>query len=116
MSKYNFNRPEANTPEYKAWRNAVFRRDNYACIMCGLSRNIQAHHIKRFADYPELRYVVSNGATICRDHHLQVTGREQQYEAEFNRLVAAKRARYGKKFKGPKIKWKPRNPNNRFGY
>ena len=57
--------------EYKLWRNVVFERDNYTCILCGNNKsgNLNADHIKRWADFPELRYEVSNGRTLCINCH-----------------------------------------------
>lgn len=57
--------------EYKEWRKAVYERDNYTCVWCGdkTSGNLQADHIKPFSLYPELRLVVDNGRTLCRDCH-----------------------------------------------
>lgn len=55
--------------EYKLWRIAVFIRDNRTCIWCGSKKDIQADHIKRFADYPELRFAIDNGRTLCADCH-----------------------------------------------
>lgn len=57
--------------EYKDWRNAVFERDGYACQKCGdrTGGNLRAHHIKRFADFPELRFEVGNGLTLCHTCH-----------------------------------------------
>jgi len=43
------------------------------CTNCGNSNDLHAHHIKSFKDYPELRYDVNNGVTLCaichRHHH-----------------------------------------------
>lgn len=52
------------------WRKAVFERDDYTCRMCGKKGGfIEADHIKPFCDYPELRYELSNGRTLCRGCH-----------------------------------------------
>ena len=52
--------------EYKLWRNAVLIRDNYTCIWCGYKGNkLQVDHIKPFALYPELRFAIDNGRTLC---------------------------------------------------
>lgn len=65
--------------EYKLWREAVLKRDNYTCIWCGKkqgwdketkSQNIvHADHIKPFCDYPELRLAIDNGRTLCVECH-----------------------------------------------
>lgn len=57
-------------PKYKEWRKSVFERDNYTCQKCFLKGiYIEAHHIKSWAKYPELRYEISNGLTLCRECH-----------------------------------------------
>lgn len=55
--------------EYALWRSAVLKRDNYQCIWCGAKRKLEADHIKKFADYPELRFATDNGRTLCIDCH-----------------------------------------------
>lgn len=57
--------------DYKRWRYDVFLRDAFTCQECGDARggNLNAHHIKGFADFPELRFEVSNGITLCETCH-----------------------------------------------
>ncbi len=60
--------------EYKYWRDAVFKRDNYTCQICDqYSGHLHADHIKSWAEYQELRYDVSNGRTLCRACHYYIT-------------------------------------------
>jgi 5-methylcytosine-specific restriction endonuclease McrA len=57
--------------EYKLWRKAVFERDNYQCIWGGKEHGNKLHadHIKPFALYPELRFAIDNGRTLCWECH-----------------------------------------------
>jgi 5-methylcytosine-specific restriction endonuclease McrA len=59
-----------NSLEYKLWRNAVFQRDNYTCVWCLKSGcELHADHIKPFALFPELRFSIDNGRTLCVPCH-----------------------------------------------
>jgi 5-methylcytosine-specific restriction endonuclease McrA len=59
------------SPEYLAWRIAVFIRDNRTCVWCGSKKRIEADHIKPFSLFPELRTVVENGRTLCHECHMK---------------------------------------------
>ena len=56
--------------EYRLWRNEVFKRDNWTCQECDKKGGIlNAHHIKNFVDFPELRTSLENGITLCEKCH-----------------------------------------------
>jgi 5-methylcytosine-specific restriction endonuclease McrA len=58
------------TLEYKNWRKSVFERDNYTCVGCKeRGGKLTADHIKQWAYYPELRFDINNGRTLCIDCH-----------------------------------------------
>jgi len=65
--------------EYKQWRETVLERDNWHCQFCGIRQGwnkslkqqtiLDVDHIKPFCSYPELRFDIDNGRTLCRDCH-----------------------------------------------
>ena len=61
------------TADYIHWRESVFKRDDFTCQECGKrGGKIQAHHVKQFAYYPELRFDVNNGKTLCEPCHKSI--------------------------------------------
>lgn len=70
------------TPENKAERTRfrrelqlkIFERDNYTCRVCQqYGGSLQVDHIKKWSDYPELRFNVDNCRTLCMACHYYVT-------------------------------------------
>ena len=67
------------TKKHKEWAGKVLRRAGYVCEECkrygrldenGLPvKATVAHHKKNKDDYPELRYVLSNGEALCEKCH-----------------------------------------------
>lgn len=73
------NHKERNSVEFKEWSRAVLRRDKYTCQYCGkVGGLLHAHHVHSFAKYPELRYYIENGITLCKKCH--DTNHPGQYE------------------------------------
>ena len=55
------------------WQDSVLSRDSATCQHCGVSGvEMHAHHIKPYKEYPELRYEISNGITLCYKCHWAV--------------------------------------------
>lgn len=63
--------------EYKNWRNKVFERDNWTCVICkkrngnGKAVYLEADHKKPFAYYKKLRFDINNGRTLCKSCHIK---------------------------------------------
>ena len=75
------NRLIRNSSSMKQWRKAVFERDEYKCRMCGKKGGkLNAHHIKPFSLYPDLRFDVNNGITLCRQCHIELHKSERAWE------------------------------------
>lgn len=66
--------------DYRKWRMAVYKRDNYICQQRQVrGGSLQAHHIKPWAQFPEDRFDLENGITLCcschrKIHNLKVVG------------------------------------------
>lgn len=61
---------ERMSSKYKNWRKSVFERDDYTCQECDIRGvYLEAHHIKSWSEYPELRYELDNGKALCIDCH-----------------------------------------------
>ncbi len=71
---------QRNSAEYKKWRNNVWIRDGFKCKIANdsCSGRIEAHHILGWRDYPELRYVINNGITLCFHHHPRKRSEEKR--------------------------------------
>lgn len=65
--------------DYKEWRKAVYKRDNYQCVFCGSKEKLNAHRKKSWKYYPELRYEIDNGITLCEKCHIKLH-QEQGYD------------------------------------
>lgn len=83
-------------PEYRKWRTTVFQRDEFKCRIANkdCKGQLQAHHILRWAEYPELRYEVNNGITLCQAHHPRKRAEEKRLIPTFQELVSVSKVLY----------------------
>ena len=66
--------------EYNNWRKAVFVRDSFTCQICRcVGVYLEAHHIKSFAKFPDLRLEISNGVTLCKKCHMNVDKQRKKF-------------------------------------
>jgi hypothetical protein len=71
--------------EYRLWRETVFRRDDYTCQRCkarsakGKAVILHAHHDLPFSKFPDLRFEVLNGVTLCVLCHKLTPGYQRKF-------------------------------------
>lgn len=80
------NQIERNSEKAITWRKQVFNRDSYTCRICESKGQLQAHHILPWATFPENRFDVGNGLTLCVDCHNKI----HIYFKEINHYTAVK--------------------------
>lgn len=81
---------DRNNPEYKQWRKQVWLRDKFTCRIAdnNCDGKIEAHHILRWSEFPELRYQLNNGITLCHAHHPTKRAEEKRLIPTFQELVS----------------------------
>lgn len=78
--------------EHRHWSRKVLERDDFTCQICNeRGGSLNANHIKKFSDYPDLRFELSNGITLCRDcHYGKVNHHELEWELYFTDKLSIK--------------------------
>lgn len=80
--------------EHRLWREAIFARDGWTCQKCQeKGGNLHPHHILNFSQYPELRFAIDNGVTLCRECHLEFHkkyGRKNNNQEQLNEFLSNK--------------------------
>lgn len=51
------------------WSKEVYKRDWYKCKICGSRKSINAHHLNSYHAFPDERFDIGNGITLCVEHH-----------------------------------------------
>ena len=92
--RWNLNREKVmnnlrNDGEYKQWVKKVKKRNNNICQLKdeNCSGYCIVHHILSWQDYPELRYNINNGITLCQAHHPRKRVDEKRLIPVFEKLV-----------------------------
>lgn len=102
-----------NSPEYKEWRTAVFKRDNFTCQQCGeRGVRLEAHHVASFADHPELRMDINNGITLCFACHRNDPEHQRVRKFSLEQRHEMSKIRKGKKL-GPTKPHGPMSPEHK---
>lgn len=87
-----YHRHERACFEYINWRNSVFQRDRYICQACGQhTSTLNAHHIYNWKDYPDLRFDVTNGITLCKDCHIKfhsLYGKHNNTQSQIDEFIS----------------------------
>lgn len=75
----------------KEWSKNVKTRDGWKCRIAdeNCEGRLEAHHILPWSSFPELRYEVKNGITLCHHHHPRRREDVEKLSPYFRRLVAS---------------------------
>ncbi len=59
-----------NLVQLREWVKQVFERDNHTCDLCKRrGKGMHAHHLNCWPDYPDERFLLANGITLCKSCH-----------------------------------------------
>ena len=78
-----------NSAAYNEWRLKILTRDKFECQMpdCEDGKPLHANHIKVFSAYPQIRFDLQNGITLCKPCHVTIRKSEHLYENLFNKII-----------------------------
>jgi hypothetical protein len=77
------------THKNNCWRKKCKERDNNKCKINNNNCNgkLEVHHILNWIDYPELRYDINNGITLCHFHHPRSRVTEKEMVEYLKKLI-----------------------------
>jgi len=78
------------TTAYSEWAIIVKERDGWKCRIADAhcNKKMIAHHILDWINYPELRYIINNGITLCAFHHPRGREKEKRMIPIFQELLS----------------------------
>ncbi len=73
------------TVEYRIWRDLIYKRDNYKCVLCGSNKRLEVDHIIPFSKIMEENNIksfeqgiecnqlwdINNGRVLCHECHIK---------------------------------------------
>ena len=89
------NRYRMSDGDFSVWSKMVKERDNYTCQICGDNKGgkLNSHHINAWNAFPEQRFDLDNGVTLCVDCHKEfhkMYGRGGNTREQFDEYAASK--------------------------
>lgn len=74
------------------WKKNIYKRDNWKCKINNeyCDGRLEAHHILPWIDFPELRFDINNGITLCHAHHPRKRKDVAELSPYLQKLVAEK--------------------------
>jgi hypothetical protein len=75
---------------YREWSLSIKKRDCWTCRInnSDCRGRLESHHILSWKNYPELRYDINNGITLCLAHHPRKRAEEKRLATYFAELVS----------------------------
>lgn len=70
---------------YDKWRNSVLQRDK-VCIICSNNQQLEAHHLLSFSRFPDFRYEIWNGLTLCTKCHDKEDKKRREDDEEISKM------------------------------
>lgn len=66
--------------EWRRLRRQLRNRAACMCEVCGSTDDLHMHHIKSWAEYPDLRLELDNLMLLCRDCHYDAHRKEASHQ------------------------------------
>lgn len=81
---------------YQWWHDEIKKRDKNTCRISNkdCSGYCIVHHILPWRDFPELRYNINNGITLCQAHHPRKRAEEKRLIPVLQDLVSVTNERF----------------------
>jgi hypothetical protein len=81
---------------YKIWVKEVRTRDKNECRLLNneCKGRLETHHIFSWKEYPNLRYLLTNGITLCAFHHPRGIEKEKRMIPIFQELLSVSKEQF----------------------